>query len=185
MQWKLLTVKMPVSQVAYSSDITKHNLCPHLIMILFISIYCKWHAFLEAADTCCRGNYEYLHTKWMSIQCIENVYLPNVRRLLNFFFFFFFFYSLYILHCGFLYLQSFLLPTFATYLSRCRVIPHSVKGLSDMKHCNKGCQCFSTCTNVPCKYKPQSDVKYLQHSKSKRRKGDVLCGQTFLKYIIS
>lgn len=65
--------------------------------------------------------------------------------------------------------------------SPCRVITHSVKGLSDMRHCNKDCQCFGICTNVQCKYKPQSDVKYLQDSKSEIGKSGVLCGKQLLE----
>lgn len=134
---------MPVSQVAYSGDITKHNLCSHLIMmILFISIHCI-HYFPEAADTgFCRRSKECLQTNMNEDFMPQKCEASKCDSVVDIF------YIVYVRHS--------VVPVH----SPCRVITHSVKGLSDMRHCNKGCQCFSTCSNVQCKYKPQSDVKY-------------------------
>lgn len=60
MQWKLLTVKMPVSQVAYSSDITKHNLCSHLIMMIFSFQSIAREIIFPEATGFCRGSKECL-----------------------------------------------------------------------------------------------------------------------------
>lgn len=120
MQWKLLkSVKMPVSQVANSSDITKHNLCSHLIMmILFISVHCKWHYFPEATGFC-RGSKECLQTNMCSFQMWQ--WFWNISHCL----------------CTSFCSSSPLLPlSGASYHSPCRGVTHSVKGLSDMRHCN-------------------------------------------------
>lgn len=103
----------------------------------------KWLYFPEASDTgFCRGSKECLQTNMTEDFMPQKCEASKCESAVDIF------YIVYVRHS--------VVPVH----SPCRVITHSVKGLSDMRHCSKGCQCFSTCTNVQCKYKPQSDVKY-------------------------